>query len=101
MAPLHSADATCGGCFLYERRGVCPMARDTYGFQNSAEAGRRAERFRAAVAQEARRTPSLPELVRREARLVPASTRLALRQIPTDPLSRDSRKDEAIHVLPA
>jgi hypothetical protein len=94
------AAAGCEGCFLYARRGVCPMARDAYGLQNSAEAERRAERFRAAVAQEARRTTSLPELVRRDVRLMAASARLGLRPAPASALSHDSRKDAA-HVLPA
>jgi len=84
------------GCALYERRGICPMARDAYGLQNSAEAERRAEQFRAAIAQQAQTIPSLPELVRREARLLPASTHLGLHPAPADPLYHDSRKD-ALH----
>src|SRR5258708_31597481 len=53
----------CGGCFLYERRGVCHMARDAYGLQNSPETGQ-VERIRKAIIEEAETVLSLPELVR-------------------------------------
>jgi hypothetical protein len=91
----------CDGCLLFERRGICPMARDAYGLQNTAEAQRRAERFRQAIAQDAGTAPSLLELVRQDAGRLPVSVWLGPCSAPVlDPLSHDSRK-EAVHVIPA
>jgi hypothetical protein len=104
--PLDAADV-CGSCFLYERRGVCPAAHDAYGLQNSAEAERRAELFRQAVAQEARRAVTLTELVRAAAQEqclgapLSGSSRPALPAAPeADAIPNGSRK-EAINVFAA
>jgi hypothetical protein len=104
MPPPLNADDVCGGCFLYERRGVCPAARDAYDLQNSAAAERRAEQFRQAVTQDAQRTVTLTELVRADAqrqhpaRLLPTSSLLALPKAAAERTAHDSRK-EAIHVV--
>jgi hypothetical protein len=91
----------CDGCFLFERRGICPMARrDAYGLQNTAEAQRRAERFRQAIAQDAGTVPSLLELVRQDAGRLPASVRLGLCSAPIADPAEESEK-EVVHVIPA
>jgi hypothetical protein len=96
-------NAVCEGCFLYEHRGVCPMARDAYGVQNSADAERRAERFRAAIVQEAGTRSSLAELVAGEVaqRHVPRQLSLftssGLGPPEAGRISTDSRK-EVFHV---
>lgn len=67
MTPPSNAAAVCGGCFLYEHRGVCPMARDAYGLQNPAELERRAEALRVALAQDAHDRSSLCQFVQIDA----------------------------------
>jgi hypothetical protein len=99
MTPTGAA-AGCDDCFLYERRGTCPMARDAYGLQNTAEAQRRAERFRQAITQDAGTVPSLPELVRQDAGRLPASVRLGLCSAPVADPPKESEK-EVVHVEPA
>ena len=96
QAPI-STEQACDGCFLYERRGVCPMARNAYGFPNTAEAQRRTEALRAAILQDAGTILSLGELVRLEARQYPAGLAAAFRlgllaALPADPVP-DSRKE--------
>ena len=106
MIPPLEADEVCGGCFLYERRGVCPAARDALDLQNSAAVERRAERFRQAVAQDAQTVITLAELVRLDAaRQHPASlpsvpSPLGLPKEGTERIPSDSRK-EALYVIPA
>jgi hypothetical protein len=103
VTPSENTNAICGGCFLYERRGVCPAARDAYGLQNSAAAERRAEQFRQAVAQDARLVVSLAELVQAEAERPSAASLVGPAQpllpaagsMPTDP------RKEAVHVFAA
>lgn len=88
-------------CFLYERTGgVCPTARDAYGLHNSAEAERRAERFRVAITQDAQSTVGLNELIALDAarqsvgsELV-ASRRLALLSPGAPSVSQDSRREK-------
>jgi hypothetical protein len=104
MTPPLNADDVCGGCFLYERRGVCPAARDAYGLQNSTVAERRAEQFRQAVARDAQSIVTLAELVRRDAqrhrdaqrqrpaRLLPTPSPLALPKAAAERTTNDSRK---------
>ncbi len=87
----------CGGCFLFERRGVCPMAQDAYGLQNTAEAHHRADVLHTAVLRDAGTVPSLGELVRLEAHQYPAGLAAACRlgllaALPADPVP-DSRKE--------
>jgi hypothetical protein len=97
------AAAGCEGCFLYERRGICPMVRDAYGLQNPAEAQRRAEVLHDAIVLDAEAVPSLSELVRLEGRQYPvglaAASRLGL-VAATDPFSHESQK-EASHAFNA
>lgn len=103
MTPLHNADVICGGCYLYERRGVCPTARDAYGLHNSAEAERRAERFRVAITQDAQGTVGLSELITLDTERLgvgsdlAASQRLALLNPDAPSVSDDSRR-EKVHV---
>jgi hypothetical protein len=94
----------CEGCALQEARDgrVCPAARDVYDLPD-VEAQRRAEVLHAAIVQEARPVPALPELVRRDAVSrtgeLPVATRLGLLpSLVPDPLAHDPRK-EAIRVL--
>lgn|ERR1700722_10489082 len=95
-----NADDVCGGCHLYERRGVCPAARDAYGLQNSPEAQRRAAAFRAALAVEARSNPSLAALIKAEPRALPAATRLGLARPPyADPFVPKAKSKELIDVV--
>jgi hypothetical protein len=77
MTQPPNADPVCGGCFLYETRGVCPAARDIYGLHNSAEAERRAERFRQAITEDAAHAVGLYELVRLDAERQSAAPDLA------------------------
>jgi hypothetical protein len=96
VSPASDLEAACSGCFLYERRGVCPMVLDTYGLQNSAEAQRRAEALHAAVREDAKVAVSLSELVRHGASR-PSLAGLLLPSRPAEPIPTDSRK-EATHV---
>jgi hypothetical protein len=102
MIPYDIEDA-CQGCFLYERRGVCPAARDAYGLQNSMAAERRAERFREAVAHDARSLVTLTELVRHDAKQSQpgpsddASPPLALLSA-ADSHQRPNSRKEAVYV---
>jgi hypothetical protein len=95
-----SADAICGGCYLYEHRGVCPAARDAYGLHNSAEAERRVERFRIAITQDAQGTVGLRELVRLDAErqcvgtTLGAPQRLALLSPAASSIPHGSRKEK-------
>jgi hypothetical protein len=89
---------------LQEARGgrVCPAAREAHRLPD-IEVQRRGDVLHAAIVQEARPMPALPELVRRDAvslaGALPVATRLGLLPSPTPvPLSRDPRK-EAIRVL--
>jgi hypothetical protein len=103
MTPPPNADDVCGGCFLYERRGVCPAARDAYGLQNSAAAERRAEQFRQDIAQEAQAVVTLAELMRRDAerqrtpRSLPMPSPLGLPKPNAERVPTNSRK-EAVRV---
>lgn len=104
MTPPLNADPVCGGCFLYERRGVCPTARDAYGLMNSPEAERRAEQFRQALAQDARTVVTLPELIQADAAqtsvgAVLGGSALAL-PAACKPQAQDHRK-EASYAVPA
>jgi hypothetical protein len=94
----------CTTCFLYETRGVCPMARDAYGLETPAEIQRRAEVLRLAIAQDAHAARGLFDLLLREGQrqrpaALPASSPLALPSAPTGPVSTDSRK-ERIRAIP-
>lgn len=61
-------DESCSGCFLYERRGACPVARPGFDWQQAAVAYRQAEQLRRAVLEDAEVAPAgLAELVRRDA----------------------------------
>jgi hypothetical protein len=105
MSAHPCADHPCDHCYCCEVIGICCQkisAEQRARFEADDRAQR--DRLHAAIAQEARRTPSLPELVRQDAahpRALSAATRLGLCPAPAaDPLSYDSRK-EAVHVLPA
>ena len=65
MSPVVSVEEACGGCFLYETRGVCPAARREYGFETPQEIQQRALALRAAIEQDAHAARSLYELIRR------------------------------------
>jgi hypothetical protein len=66
MTPPFDFNATCTGCFLYERRGVCPMARDAYG-PESPESQRQAELLRVAIRSELPDgAPNLIQLIQQE-----------------------------------
>jgi hypothetical protein len=98
-----SIETACHGCFLYERRGVCPIARDAYGPDVAAESEQQAEELRAAVRQDATTVVGLSELVRRDAqhhrspRVLPAASPAELPPAPDQTVSTDSRK-EAVYV---
>lgn len=85
----------CSGCFLYERRGVCPMARNAYGLEGP-EAQRRFEALRAAIVHDSKTAVSLSELMRLGAG-PPPQAGLLLSSRPAEPIPTDSRK-EATHV---
>jgi hypothetical protein len=92
----------CSNCFLFETRGVCPMARQAYGLETPAEVQRRAEALRAAIAHDAPAAPGLADLVRLEAQqhqqeLQVSSPRL-LPAPPVQAIPHDSRK-EVVHVV--
>jgi hypothetical protein len=96
----------CQGCALQEARGgrVCPAAREVHRLPD-VEAQPRADVLHAAIVQEARPVPALPELVRRDAvslaGALPVATRLGLLPAPAPaPLSHHPRK-EVIRVLVA
>lgn len=94
----------CDHCFTCDVLGVC-CASISAEQRARLEADQRAPdsaQLRAAIAQEARTVPSLPELVRREAwQALPTSARLGLLMAPvSDPLSSNPRK-EALHVISA
>lgn len=58
----------CPGCFLSERRGVCPVAHPGYDWQQAVRAYRQAEELRRAVLEDAEQASAgLIELVRQEA----------------------------------
>lgn len=91
----------CNTCFLYERRGVCPMARDAYGLETPAEVQRRAELLRAAVHQDAQAITTLAERIHGDARRQELAVRLPL-LLPaplSSPTPRASRKEQ-IHAVP-
>ena len=94
----------CTACYLFETRGVCPMARDAYGLETPALVQQRVEALRAGLAQDAPTVLSLSELMRSDAQrqrlaAVPSSSPLVLPAAPAEPQSNDSRK-EAIYAVP-
>jgi hypothetical protein len=63
----------CPGCFLYERRGVCPMVHPGYDWQQAAVVYRRAQELRQAVIKDAEGAAAgVIELVRRDASAAPS-----------------------------
>jgi hypothetical protein len=94
----------CKGCALQEARDgrVCPAAREVYALPD-VEAQRRAAVLHAAIVQEARPVPALPELVRRDAvsrvGLLPVATRLGLLPSPAPGLLAPDHRKEAMRVL--
>ncbi len=103
MSPPPFADLPCEGCFLYERRGVCPVAREAYGLETPAEVQWRAEALHAAVLQDAGTVPGLRELMRLDAQrprpvglLVPPS-RLVLPSTAAERMPNDSQKEAIPH----
>jgi hypothetical protein len=90
------ADEACPGCFLFERRGVCPMARPGYDWQHAAVAYRQAEELRRAVLEDSEIAPTgLIELVRREAADAVVARQMAQRALPGASLNTetDPRKE--------
>ncbi|MFZ1154803.1 MAG: hypothetical protein WAN93_07865 [Solirubrobacteraceae bacterium] len=96
----------CTTCFLYERRGVCPMAHDAYGLETPAEVQRRAELLRAAVVQDAQTVTTLTDRIhgdaaRQEDRSkLTAPLPLSLPVPVPDPTPHASRKEQ-IHAVPS
>ncbi len=94
----------CEGCALQEARDgrVCPAAREVYTLPD-VEAQRRADILHAAIVQEARPVPALPELVRLDALNhrgeLPVATRLGLLPSPAPGLLAPVHRKEAIRVL--
>lgn len=85
----------CSGCFLYESRGVCAVARDIYGIEDPADV----ERLRAAVHAEIVEAVSLVDLVRQEVgrgpapRLLSSAPLAALPPVASQSISTDSKKE--------
>jgi hypothetical protein len=67
MTPPRAPGSSCGGCFLYETRGVCPAARAAYGLDTPVEVQRRAETLRLAIAEDAHAARDLFQLICRGA----------------------------------
>lgn len=88
-----SPGPSCPGCFLSERRGVCPMAEHASELDR-AEARRRAELLRVSVLAEVPDVLSLVELVRREAQHGrQTAVQGALPPAPNQTILNDSRKE--------
>lgn len=93
-------ETACHGCFLHERRGVCPMAREAYGLQNTAAEQQKADELYAAIRQDAEVVPSLSELIHEDGMRVlqPAPSQVLLpSRSKTRVMPHDSGK-EASHV---
>lgn len=90
--------AACHGCFLHQQRGVCPMAREAHGIQNTAAEQRKADELYAAIRQDAETVRSLPELIHDGMQVVsPTPAQIALpKRSKTRVMPHDSRK-ERIH----
>jgi hypothetical protein len=92
------SESACHGCALHERRGVCPTAREAYGFENTVAEQRKADELYAAIRQDAEAVRSLRELIHDGMQVaLPIPAQVALpRRSKTRVMPHDSRK-ERIH----
>jgi hypothetical protein len=98
MTPPPDPIALCGGCFLYETRGVCPAARHAYDLETPAEVRERAERLRLAIATDAHAARSFFERVLEDSRRTTGKQPLAL---PAAPDQLPIFQKEATHAASA
>jgi hypothetical protein len=96
--PLDIENSSCGGCFLYETRGVCVAARAAYSIHTPIEIQERAEALRRAIVEDAHAARSFFELLRQDTEraergLLARAAQPALQAAPLVPVEQRPEKE--------